>query len=200
MVPITLLNDLRVSADAVRAYGVLLDVERDRLAKISLRRIADRLGCHKNTAYRIMQRLKDAGWVEITEDRSGRCQVYRLLTVTTDGDGSSAKSVTSYSDGAESTVTPRGDGSKPTVTICDAQPSPFGAQSVTTSGDLSIRYLNYSLEDDEKIKSDDGERGRQLPHRLGDLYANVVKNGSEGSGKQDVNLDAELTSPSEAVA
>ena len=117
MVPITLLNDLRVSADAVRAYGVLLDVERDRLAKISLRRIADRLGCHKNTAYRIMQRLKDAGWVEITEDRSGRCQVYRLLTVTTDGDGSSVKA-------SPPIVTVPNQPSLPVVMVQN-QPSPF---------------------------------------------------------------------------
>ena len=99
MIPLGLVNDLRVSPEAKLAFCVLLDVERNRLAKISLPGVAKRLGCHVNTAERIMRSLRLTGWVEVAEDRKGCCRVYRLLT-TADCGRNKALTTTTNGEGA----------------------------------------------------------------------------------------------------
>lgn len=83
--PVTVLNDRRISANAVRVFGVMVDCNFDG-SKISLRRIAERLGFSRTTARRATNELIEAGHVRNREP-NGKCPVYEILTPIAGGTG-----------------------------------------------------------------------------------------------------------------
>ena len=151
MLPVDLLNDLRLSAEAVRTYGVLLDVARDGLAKISLRRIGERIGRQERTAEAIMRELKSTGWVEMVEDQNGRCRVYRLKTPAVHDGGLVPKTPAAECGGTEQTPA-----------IDDTLPLHSAAKTPAVDCQLPIRSLNYFLEGARVEKKEDGERDDRL--------------------------------------
>jgi hypothetical protein len=90
MLPVAVLNDPRISANAVRALGVLLDCNFDG-SKISLDRIAQRLVFSRATARRAINELIKVGHVRNREP-NGKCPVYEILTRSAGGTGTGTKS------------------------------------------------------------------------------------------------------------
>lgn len=203
MIPFALVNDLRLSAEAIRAFAVLRDVEYDGVCKISLRRLGQRLGRTDQAARRVIRSLKETGWLEAIDETNGRSCIYRLQTPITHNSGLLTTPITG--DSGSTTQTPITHDGGLIRTPISGDPGPLSSMTQTpiTSDSHTIRSLDSLLKSDRLQKNDgedDGDRDKQLPHRLGDLYTDSVKNGNERGGKQNINLDAELPSPSEAVA
>jgi hypothetical protein len=77
--PVALLNDTDLSDSAMRTYAILMDVERNGIATISIDRIGERLG-RGRTRYAAMaaiRQLVECGHVEVL--KRGRSHVYRLV-------------------------------------------------------------------------------------------------------------------------
>jgi hypothetical protein len=87
--PIALIDDSRIEAIDVLAYGVLLaiDVDGDGVACISEDRLGVRIRRSTDTARRAIRRLEAAGWIEIVDNGNGYCRQYRLTTPSTDATG-----------------------------------------------------------------------------------------------------------------
>ena len=178
-IPFSLVNDLRLSGEAIRAFAVLRDVEYDGVCKISLRRLGQRVGRQEKATARIMRSLKETGWVEAVDETNGRCCIYRLKTpIATDGGLLTAPAIR---DGGGSAETPalRDGGTNQTPAISNTGPPSSMAQTPVMDDLLPISSLNSLLESDCLQKNDDEERDQQLPRRLGDLYANILKNEAE---------------------
>jgi hypothetical protein len=89
--PVTVLNDPRLSANAVRVFGVLLDCNFEG-SKISLHRIAERLRFSRTSARRAINELVKARHVR-NRVSNGKCPVYEILTRGAGGTGTGTKSV-----------------------------------------------------------------------------------------------------------
>lgn len=86
-VPVAVLNDERLQAIDVHAYGVMLDASRDGLATISEERLGKRLRKSEDTARRSIRRLVAAAWVEVVDNGNGFCREYKLVTPSNDATG-----------------------------------------------------------------------------------------------------------------
>jgi hypothetical protein len=82
--PRSVMNDTRLSGDAVRAYAVMLDASRDGHCKISLERLRERLGISLRTAKRLTQCLRKTGHIK-TQQQRRECPVYELVSSATGG-------------------------------------------------------------------------------------------------------------------
>jgi hypothetical protein len=87
--PVAMLDDTRLEAIHVRAYGVLLaiDVDRDGRSLISLTRLGRRIGRDARSAERIVCKLEETGWLKTIDPGNGRCRSYDLLTPVTNRHG-----------------------------------------------------------------------------------------------------------------
>lgn len=89
--PTSVLNDGRLSANAVRVFGVIVDCHFEG-SKISLQRIAERCFFSRSTARRAANELINADHIRNREP-NGKCPVYEILTRIAGGTGTSTKSV-----------------------------------------------------------------------------------------------------------
>jgi DNA-binding Lrp family transcriptional regulator len=60
---VAVLNDLRLTGDVVRAFGVLLDCSRDGCSRISFARLGERLALSRSTSRRMIRELTGADHV-----------------------------------------------------------------------------------------------------------------------------------------
>jgi hypothetical protein len=173
MVPLSVLNDLRLSGDAVRAFGILLDCSRDQRSKIGFARLGERLGVSRSTARRVIRELANAGHVTNRETINGHCPSYELTRVP------ELEPV-----GRTTDATPTGikHGTGPRTTGANVNTDPYHRRNATGTGDgtLSRRQsLNSVLETDPSEKTTDGER-----HHLSTLTDDEAHRRFREHGKQ----------------
>jgi DNA-binding MarR family transcriptional regulator len=120
-----MLNDNRLNAVDVAAWGIMWDASRAWLSTISERRLGQRLRRSEDTARRIIRRLAAAGWIEIIDHGNGRCRDYRLLTPGTNARRSDVKTPGAPAGGAA--ATPSTDAPDPS-NPCSKTPSTGAAQ------------------------------------------------------------------------
>jgi hypothetical protein len=180
MLPHAILNDLRLSGDAVRAFCVLLDCAFGGRSKISFRRLGERLGVSRQTARRIIEEIVSAGHAKNRETVNGRCPSYEL-TVSTTGtnhDMGLAEAVPPTGiKGDTGTGTNHDTGRARTGIKSDADPYQNGHPTRITGDTLSrLSNLNYILEGTHNEKKDDDEDPDKPVRRLfADVLAEAVK-------------------------
>lgn len=78
--PTAILDDGRLDALDVRAYGILLSIDTDRngIVKISESRLGDRLFRKIDAARRSLRRLESSGWIKAIDHGDGVCREYKL--------------------------------------------------------------------------------------------------------------------------
>jgi hypothetical protein len=79
--PVSVVNDERLSAEAVVAYAIMLDASRDGKCIIGFERLGKRLHRSRDTGRRIVRELIDAGYVRSLPIKNGQRPRYELQKV-----------------------------------------------------------------------------------------------------------------------
>jgi hypothetical protein len=159
MVPLALLNDERLGALDVCIWCNLRAVDRDNdnVARISLKRIGERVRRGERAIERHIRKLEKAGWLQRINNGIGRCLSYRLLTPANNG-GASEKRTPVITD----------RGTTRTPAIYDSEPLPSVPRTTVMGDQLPRRPLNYFPNSTQQIKTTTRDDAR---HRLLRLLA-----------------------------
>lgn len=157
-IPINMLNDARLEAIHVVAWGVMWDASREQLSTISERRLGMRLRRSEDAARRIIRKLAETGWIKIIDHGNGHCRQYELTTPSTDATGT---------PGMDATGTPSTDAADP---LHSRHQTPG-----TDAAQPRVSLDNYLGDRKRKDDGVDAEERKQSVRRLSTICTGIVE-------------------------